>query len=135
MPARLQTCKADYLFGTVLPASGNNERVNAGKAVGCIAAKPKQCDKKKNSERTENVTPVLSPPLFLVADAACGCRCAGIQPSDSTPCGTLRARVPAALRAPCTELPEASAERFRECMLPYSGSLLLPLFLFFVFSI
>ena len=72
MPARLQTCKADYLFGTVLPASGNNERVNAGKAVGCIAAKPKQCDKKKNSERTENVTPVLSPPLFLVADAACG---------------------------------------------------------------
>ena len=65
MPARLQTCKADYLFGTVLPASGNNERVNAGKAVGCITAKPKQCDKKKNSERTENVTPVLPPPLFL----------------------------------------------------------------------
>ena len=79
MSARLQTCKADYLFGTVLPASGNNERVNAGKAVGCITAKPKQCDKKKNSERTENVTPVLPPPLFLVADAARGCRCAGIQ--------------------------------------------------------
>ena len=56
-------------------------------------------------------------------------------PSDSTPCGTLRARVPAALRAPCAELPEASAERLRECLLPYSGSLLLPLFLFFVFSI
>ena len=128
MPARLQTCKADYLFGTVLPASGNNERVNAGKAVGCIAAKPKQCDKKKNSERTENVTPVLSPPLFLVAARVSS-------PSDSTPCGTLRARVPAAPRAPCAELPEASAERLRECLLPYSGSLLLPLFLFFVFSI
>ena len=125
MPARLQTCKADYLFGTVLPASGNNERVNAGKAVGCIAAKPKQCDKKKNSERTENVTPVLPPPLFLVADAACGCRCAGIQ---SVGFNTVR-------NLACTELPEASAERLRECLLPYSGSLLLPLFLFFVFSI
>lgn len=135
MPARLQTCKADYLFGTVLPASGNNERVNAGKAVGCIAAKPKQCDKKKNSERTENVTPVLSPPLFLVADAACGCRCAGIQPVGFNTVRNLACTCSAALRAPCTELPEASAERFRECMLPYSGSLLLPLFLFFVFSI